>query len=182
MYLALCSQIKDNGPATRIWQPERWELAFFIWMISTESLVGRGWEDEIYRIKKNTTAPLPFHCLCRETVTLEVICTHILDKYLAGCAFPGIFTSPGGKEPCFSQAFGYSGSNFPWVLVTQQACLLASRRTCSSAPKLTRGCYSFHSSAIVCLQMGGSFLQKAKGSHCLEYPAFLLCLPAHRGA
>lgn len=52
MYLALCSQIKDNGPAIKIWQPQRWELASFSWMIGAELLVGKGWEYEIYRIKK----------------------------------------------------------------------------------------------------------------------------------
>lgn len=124
MYLALCSQIKDNGPATRIWQPEWWELASFIWMIRAGLLVGRGWEDETYRIKKKCNIPPPLSLLMASDHDLwSYMYIHILDKYLAGCIFPGILTSPGGKEPCFSQAFGYSRSNFHWVLVAQQACL-----------------------------------------------------------
>lgn len=79
MYLALCSQIKDNSPATRIWQPERWELASFIWMIRAELLVGRM---RPTGLKKNTATPSPappppFHCLWLMTVTFEVICIHI---------------------------------------------------------------------------------------------------------
>lgn len=139
MYLALCSQIKDSSPATKIWQPERWELAFSTewsgWITGGE---GMGvWDLQDWKNKKNTTAVPPhFHSWCLVTMTFGVICTYInliniwqvvsFQAFLLHC----MERSPASPRPLVTQG------------QTSPKCLWPSRLVylrCSSVPQDSHG-------------------------------------------